>query len=94
MKNKITTTAAFDLSQIFNNADNQAIATPTEFINSTDCKDLLRELTGQSTPQHFTLHLNKSSNHYCTHSKWLFLAYVRHCFGSNLNDAITVALEV
>lgn len=94
MNNKINTAPAFDLSQIFHNADNQAVATPTEFINSADCKELLRELTGQSTPHHFTMHLNKSSNHYHTHSKWLFLAYIRHCFGSNLNDAITVALGV
>jgi|LauGreDrversion4_2_1035121.scaffolds.fasta_scaffold292296_2 hypothetical protein len=36
MNNKINTTPAFDLSQIFNNADNQALATPTEFINSPD----------------------------------------------------------
>jgi hypothetical protein len=90
----VTLMPEFNLSQIFNNAHNQAIATPTEFINSTDCKSLLRELTGQSTPHHFTMHLNKPSNHYYTHSKWLFLAYIRHCFGANLNDAITVALGV
>lgn len=94
MSNKITTTAAFDLSQIFNNADNQAIATPTEFINSLDCKDLLRELTGQSTPQHFTMSIDATSNHYYTNSKWLFLAYIRHCFGANLTKSISLALEV
>lgn len=91
-KHNVTLMPEFNLSQLHAHAHKQGITTPTEFINSNDCKELLKELTGQSQPHHFTFYLKQPAKEFYTHSRWLFLAYIRYCFGNNLTTAIAADL--
>ncbi len=92
-KSKVTLLPEFNLSQLYTNSQADEAVPPTKFINSQDCKNLLKDITGRSEPQTLSLYLNLSAGHYYTHSKWLFLAYVRHCFGNNLDNVIANVLS-
>lgn len=84
----ITLLPKFNLSQLQKTAYNQSTVSPVQFINSPECKALLLELTGLPEPHTINLGLDVDSNQYFTYSKWLFLAYLRHCFGNDLTQAI------
>lgn len=91
---RVLLSSKYNLTQIQLMATHgKQIATPIAFINTNECKTILRDITGQSTPHSINFVLDTDSNHYYTNSKWLFLAYISYCMNADLSDAIKYAID-
>ena len=90
----VTLLPQFNLSLIQAHARNKQVLSPCDWIQSEECADILEKLTGQRYSHHFTLYLNKYSNHYYTHGFWVYMGYICHCVGDSLAAAILTELSL
>lgn len=64
----------------------RTILDPLAWLESTQGQNVLRQATN-STTAHYHVYMDSINNVY-VHELWIFLAYLRHCVGSNLDIAI------
>jgi len=89
----VTLLPQFNLSLIQAYAKKSPILSPSDWIRSEECADILERLTGQRYSHHFTLYQNLDSNHYYTHGFWVYMGYLCHCVGDSLAAAILAELN-
>lgn len=78
----------YNLSSIYESKQIVNALDPLAWLESDEAQKLI-EQTGQS---HFDIFIDTVINVYI-HDSWVFLAYIRHCFGNNLDTAINLSLK-
>ena len=90
----LTLLPQFNLSLIQSKAHNKSALDPLNWLQSTECAEIKKKMTGQRHKHYFMLYLDTDSNHYYTHGFWVYIGYLRHCVGDSLAAAILTKLSL